>query len=131
MAGLRLGARTRMSGRLPCGGASPPTAPRQLHGPSRAACRALTREDGQPPEWPAICPGSGARAAAAWTARARVPAAPEFSSVAYARSGVQPEFGGLLLHLLSQRASSEGNAQRTKISLKWIFRVVCILGECE
>ena len=54
MAGLRLGARTRMSGRLPCGGASPPTAPRQLHGPSRAACRALTREDGQPPEWPAI-----------------------------------------------------------------------------
>ena len=71
MAGLRLGARTRMSGKLPCGGASPPTAPRQLHGPSRAACRALTREDGQPPEWPAICPGSGARAAAAWTARAR------------------------------------------------------------
>ena len=53
MAGLRLSARTRMSGRLPCGGASPPTAPRQLHGPSRAACRALTREVGHPPEWPA------------------------------------------------------------------------------
>ena len=51
--------------------------------------------------------------------------------MAYARNGVQPEFGGLLLHLLSQRASSEGNAERTKISLKWIFRVVCILGECE
>ena len=35
------------------------------------------------------------------------------SSVAYARNGVQPEFGGLLLHLLSQRASSEGNAPRS------------------
>ena len=80
MAGLRLGARTRMSGKLPCGGASPPTAPRQLHGPSRAACRALTREDGQPPEWPAIShlPGFwSSRGGGVDGARARVPAAPE------------------------------------------------------